>query len=146
MQDPTITLRKLLVDNWSLSSPLSTSEVKFSTGWYDKALENPQVTITPLYVNMRPAELGYGWIRFEAVYSIDIWVVQQKATGKGPGTARSWLHSIFQEVVRILKASLKGNTDIDWVIMEEQARRLDEPTRTPPILRWSIQVKVIYHI
>ena len=146
MQDPLITLRNLLKDNWSLISPNSTSEIKFSTGWYDEDVLTPQITVTELYDDDEPFELGYGTIRIYAVYQIDAWVTVELDTGKGKGLAKDSIRKMQMEIRRIFKNNLTGLEGLRYVMSNQRGRRIDEPDAVPPRLRWSKDIQVIYDI
>lgn len=146
MQDPLITLYTVLKGEWGLSGDLAEANIRFSTGWYDKDFAAPQVTVTEAFSHDNPFELGYGVIRVYGTYQIDCWVTVLRATGKGPGKAKQHKWDMREEVKRILKANLTGLTDLRYVILEQTGRSLDEPDRSPPVLRYSLQVSVLYDI
>lgn len=60
--------------------------------------------------------------------------------------AKTYKWAMRQEVKRILKANLTGLGDTYLMILRDVGRSLDEPDATPPILRFSQSVGIIYDI
>ena len=118
--------------------------ITFSTGWYEATTELPQVTVTEFSAIDRPFQLGYGVIRVDAMYQIDIWVKAIRATSRGRGVAKAWLWAIRQEVKTILRGHLTGLTDLAYLVLNQTGRRLDEPDRA--LLHFSQLVLVQYGI
>ena len=135
-----------LKEEWSLTGDLIVGNIKFSTGWYESEILTPQVTVTLAMDDDEPFELGYGVIRVNAIYEINIWVSLVKTTGKGPGKAKAYIWDMQEEVKRILKANHTSLTDIAEIVLNQAGRRLDDLTLDPPILRWSKEVLVLYNI
>jgi len=146
MEDPLTNLYTCLKNGWGGAIVPAEADIRFSTGWYDKNIGTPQITITELATVDRPLDLGYGTVRVDVVIQIDIWVTISRATGAGPQLAKEYKWAMRQEVKRILKANLTGLTDIDLLILNDTGRSLDEPDATPPLLRFSQMVGVIYGI
>ena len=146
MQDPAITLIACLVDNWTLSGDLASDKIKFSTSWFDEDEVMPQITVTPILESDIPFEIGYGVIRLFTVYQVDIWIRVIKDTNKGRGVAKKWRWDCKEETLKIIKANMKGLTDIKYLFLNQIGRYLPEPKRTPPVLRFSQPVEVIYDI
>lgn len=146
MQDPLVTLYSLLKTNWSLTGDLLPDNIQFSTGWYEEDFEGPQITITEISDRNEPFELGYGKIRVTATHQIDIWVPILRTTAKGPGLAKQHKWAMREEAKRILKANLTGLQDLRYIVLDQTGRNLDELDRSPPILRYSFDVSVIYDI
>jgi len=146
MDDPLVTLYAALKAQWGGAIVPAEADIRFSTGWYDKNIATPQITVTELAALDIPLDLGYGTVRVDAVLQIDIWVTISRATGAGPQLAKEYKWAMRQEVKRILKANLTGLTDIELLILNDTGRSLDEPDATPPLLRWSQLVGVVYGI
>lgn len=149
MQDPLITLFDLFKSGWTGaggSGDISEANTRFTTGWYDQGYEQPQLTVTELLENYEPFETGYGVVQVDAVYQIDWWITVQRATAKGPGVAKKNLWDGKEIIRTLLRANLTGLTDLRLVIMNNQGSRLDEPQASPPLLRWSLRIAVIYNI
>ena len=136
----------VLLAQWGALIVPAAADIKFTTSWFDKNVKTPQITVTEINTLDRPLDLGYGTVRVDAVYSIDIWVTILRATGKGPTLAKTYKFAMRQEVKRILKANLTGLTDIDLLILNDTGRSLDEPDSTPPLLRFQQFVGVKYDI
>jgi hypothetical protein len=146
MEDPLISLYAALLAQWGGGIVPAVGAIRFSTGWYDKDLDTPQITVTEVSTLDRPLELGYGTVRVDAVYQVDIWVTIQRATAEGPTLAKTYKWAMRQEVKRILKANVTGLGGTKLMILRDLGRSLDEPEATPPILRFSQNVAVIYDI
>ena len=155
MQDPLITLRAAIIADWNgntdLDSDIDTiggtdKEVLCSTGWYDEDFQGPQITITEITASDTPFELGYGTVRVFAIYQIDCWSPILRETGKGPGEAKKWKWQMRSEVKRIVKANLTGLTDLNYVVLDQTGRSIDELDRDVPVLRYSLQISVIYDL
>jgi len=147
MQDPLITLYDVLLADWDdITVVPVAANITFTTGWYDKSIATPQITVTELATVDRPLDLGYGTVRVDAVYQIDCWVTISRMTGAGPQLAKEYKFAMRQEVKRILKENLTGLTDIELLILNDAGQSLDEPDGAPPLLRFSQMVGVIYGI
>lgn len=147
MQDPAITVRNCLYENWFQSGDYDRTNIKFSTGWYDEDEESPQITVIEAFTDDVPFELGYGVVRVLAIYQVDIWVrIKKFETGKGRGHAKKWKWALREKAKDILKANMTGLTDLRYVWLDQPGRSLDDLKGTPPLLRWMQQVSVIYDI
>ena len=146
MQDPLITLYSLLITEWALTGALLDENIRFSTGFFEEDFEGPQITISEISDRNEPFELGYGKIRVTARHQIDIWVPVLRTTAKGPGLAKQHKWAMREEVKRILKANLTGLQDLRYVVLDQTGRNLDELDHSPPILRYSLDISVIYDI
>lgn len=120
------------------------ADIRFSTGWYDKSVDLPQVTVTESSDLDEPFELGYGTIRVYAIYYVNVWVKILRTTAYGSDIAKTWIWAMRQEVKRILKANLVGLTDLQYVVLDKLGVRRDEPERD--LLRWQKAVSVIYEV
>ena len=151
-QDPLVTLYSLIDTEWSVSDTdldtiggADSDEIHLSTGWYDEDKKNkPQITITEITSHDTPFELGYGVVRVYGIYQIDIWIPIFRNTSKGPGLAKKWRWTLREEVKRIVKANLTGLTDLNYVVLDQTGRSIDELDRDVPVLRYSLQISVIY--
>jgi len=147
-EDPAMTIRNILKDNWSLATGASADEVKFSTGWFDQKYKQPQITVSEISDDPEPWELGYGTIRVFAIYQVDCWVtvVKMGTAAKGVGIAKKYRWWMKTEVRRILKEQLTPGGDLKYIVLDQPGRNLDEPAGTPPRVRWSQDVLVVYEI
>ena len=147
MEDPLITLYDELLAEWDDVTVIPiAADIRFSTSWFDKDIQSPQITVTEVSTLDIPFDLGYGTVRVDAVYQVDIWVVIQRATDKGPQLAKEYIWAMRSEVKRILKAAHTGTGDIDLLLLNDIGRELDEPDATPPILRYSQRIGVVYSL
>lgn len=146
MQDPTITLYSALKAQWGGAIVPAAADIRFSTGWYDKSIATPQITVTEISTVDVPLDLGYSLVRVNAVFQIDCWVSILRAIDAGPQLAKEYKFAMRQEIRRILKENLTGLTDLELLILNDVGRSLDVPDATPPILRFSQNVGVIYSI
>jgi len=146
MEDPLTTLYAALKAQWGGAIVPAEADIRFSTQWFDKDIVTPQITVTEVSTLDIPLDLGYGTVRVDAVYQIDIWVTISRATDAGPQLAKEYKWSMRQEVKRILKANHVGLTDIELLLLNDMGRSLDEPDATPPLLRFSQMVGIIYDI
>jgi len=148
MEDPLVSLYAALLEQWEDAGAIvpATADIRFSTGWYDKDLDTPQITVTELSTLDRPLDMGYGTVEVDAVYQIDIWVTISRATGAGPQLAKEYKWAMRQEVKRILKANLTGLGGTKLMILNDTGRSLDELDVDPPLLRFSQMVGVVYDI
>lgn len=147
MQDPLISIYDELLAEWDDVTVVPVkANITFSTSWFDKDIKTPQISITEIVTSDVPLDLGYGTVRVNAVYQIDCWVTVLRATGKGPQLAKEYMWAMRSEIKRILKAAHTGLTDIELLLLNDIGRSLDEPDATPPILRFSQMVGVIYDI
>ncbi len=145
-QDPLITLYAALLAQWGGAIVPATADITFTTGWFDKDINTPQITVTEIVSSDIPFDLGYSTVRVNAVYQIDVWVTIQHLTDEGPQLAKEYKWTMRQEVKRILKANHTGLTDIKLLLLNDIGRSLDEPEATPPILRYSQRFGVLYNI
>ncbi len=146
MQDPLVTLYAALLAQWGGAIVPAVGAITFTTGWYDKKIKTPQITVTEIVTSDVPLDLGYGTVRVNAVYQIDIWVTISHTTDAGPQLAKEYKWAMRQEIRRILKANHVGLTDIELLLLNDVGRSLDEPDATPPILRFSQMVGVVYDL
>lgn len=146
MIDPLITIYDVLLAQWGGAVVPATADIRFNTGWFDKNIDTPQITVTQIVASDVPLDLGYGTVRVNAVYQIDIWVTISRATAAGPQLAKEYMWAMREEVMRILKANHTGLTDLELLLLNDIGRSLDEPDATPPILRFSQRIGVIYDI
>jgi len=141
-----ISIRGVLYDNWALTGALAKANIRFSTGWLEEDAEFPHITVTEVMSLDEPFELGYGVVRVSGTYQIDCWVQISRETAKGPGLAKAQRWAMVEEVKRILRANLTGVGDLQYVVLDQLGRSLDEVDRSPPLLRYSLQVSAIYDV
>ncbi len=146
--DPLLLLLSLLKDNWSLTeSGLSSSDIKFSTGWYNSSIQMPQITITP--ASSRKFLLTVGdkpLYQFQDTILINIWVRPKQDSNTSLGWAKHAEYEIRQEVERILRSGsrLPTKTTKEQFMYLGRWRTLDETDKRPVLLRSQLEVKDNY--
>jgi len=140
------TIYDILLAEWGGAIVPAVGDITFSTGFYDKNIATPQITVTEVSTVDIPLDLGYGTVRVDAVFQVDIWVSVLRATDSGVTLAKTYKWAMRQEVKRILKANHVGLTDIELLLLNDTGRSLDEPDATPPLLRYSQRVGVLYDL
>lgn len=149
IRDPILNIMLLLKNNWNLSeSGVSSSDITFSTGWYDNNLVTPQITVTPAYNRKAIQETGDKPLyKFEDTSFVNVWVRPKTESGKSLGWAKHADYVIREEVARILRTgSHIGVEDHNQEFMFMGPwRRLDETDVRPIVLRSLIEVKNNYY-
>lgn len=102
--DPILNVMLKLKDNWSLTGDLTGSSVKFSTGWYDGAIQLPQVTVTPGTARQRALSTGTPVYAVSEGIMVNLWVRPKQDSNTSIGWAKNAIYDIRQEVERILLA------------------------------------------
>ena len=132
MEDPKITLMNLLKEDWDEATV--GFKPKFSTDWYDRKEEMPQVVVSHVITPVRFLGIGQTPRRFDGDYAIDVW-------SKGDNDKR-WKMS--EEVDRIILAKQDSpGTDLNFVQVSNW-RDLDEVDVTPKIYRSQIMIRLLY--
>lgn len=107
---------------------------KFSTDWYDRKEEMPQVVVSHMITPSRFLGIGQTPKRFDANYTIGVW-------SKGDNEKRN---KMIHEIDRILKENFDAlGLDIDIAHISSW-RDLDEVDVTPKIYRSQILVRLLY--
>jgi len=130
--DPKRALVNLLSENWA--EKMVDFTPKFSTDWYDRKEEMPQIMVSHVVTPSRFLGIGQTPRRFDANYAIDVW-------SKGDN-AKRW--KMVKEVDRIIAEKQRNlGTDLDFVQVSNW-RDLDEVDVTPKIYRSQILVRLLY--
>lgn len=149
-QDPKITILNLFEDNWDNTNTSLASDPVFNTGWVNRAIQTPQVTI------LEPQEVpsSGGTTGFRAI----------DPTGAGP--IKSMLGRILvicwsdremssvnpkkltwemsEEVKRITKANLLSiGNGLEWVSWMGREERVDAGME-PPLFRYDNELNYYY--
>ena len=170
-RDILINILKLLKDSWSLTedgSPvgvfsltnfssqfsksqltltaypnLSSTNLAFSTGWYNESIAMPQITITPLASTKGVLSCGsdplYGYTNY---VNVDIWVRPLQDSGKSIGQAKWAEYNIRREVERILRSGSRIGSQYnneEFIYFGKRSHR-DEIDKRPVLFRTTIQV------
>jgi len=130
--DPKRALVDLLSENWA--EKMVDFTPKFSTDWYDRKEEMPQVVVSHIITPSRFLGIGQTPKRFDGDYAIDVW-------SKGDNTKR-W--KMIREIDRILlERQADPGIDLDFIQVSNW-RDLDEVNVTPKIYRSQILVRLLY--
>jgi len=170
-RDILINILKLLKDSWSLTEDgapvgvfsltdfsaefsksqltltpypsLSSTNLAFSTGWYNESIAMPQITITPLASTKGVLSCGsdplYGYTNY---VNIDIWVRPLQDSGRSIGQAKWAEYNIRREVERILRSGSRIGSQYnneEFIYFGKRSHR-DEIDKRPVIFRTTIQV------
>lgn len=130
--DPKRALAKLLSDGWA--EKMVDFTPKFSTDWYDRKEETPQVVVSHITTPTRFLGIGQTPRRFDGEYAVDVW-------SKGDN-AKRW--KMIKEVDRIIAENQNSpGTDLDFLQVSNW-RDLDEVEVTPKIYRSQLLVRLLY--
>lgn len=131
-RDPKRALVNLLSDNWA--EKMVDFTPRFSTDWYDRKEDMPQVVVSHIITPSRFLGIGQTPKRFDADYAIDVW-------SKGDN-AKRW--KMIGEIDRILLEKQNDpGTDLDFVQVSNW-RDLDEVDVTPKLFRSRLHVRLLY--
>jgi hypothetical protein len=151
LTDPLITLRNLIINNWSLTDSdldtigASTKDIVCTTGWYDSALpQKPQICIVQAAENPIETYLGYTHVYAQALYDIHVWIPISRVSNAGAGLAKKWLYAVRREVQRIILAHKNGNSGIDELFWYD-GRVVPEPDVDPPVLHYVVTVQLRWY-
>lgn len=136
-EDPKKTLMTLLSSNWDDAGVGFTP--KFSTDWYDRKEEMPQVVISHMITEQRflglTADPTAASQKRTGIYAVDVW-------SKGD-QIRRW--KMIEEVTRILKAKCNApGGDLEFIRIIS-LRDLDEMDVSPKIYRTQTLLEVLYY-
>ena len=147
MNDPVMSLKSLLEDNWV---PANTSSITpdISTGWYDLAAKRPVVTLTdPVDTPVSNGQVKFFGIvqngspnqYMMSTLALNVWVTRTTAT-MNPKQLR---FEFVQEIQRILLAKFEDITDLDFVAWGGGFGQVDSKTK-PPTFRYIAEVQYGY--
>jgi hypothetical protein len=113
--DPLITLRNLIIDNWTVTdADLSTigdssKKVFCTTGTYDQNQPlQPQIAVAPVSCAVTENYISHNAVHSRELYDIHIYTPILRESGKGVGVAKKWLWILREEVKRIVNAKVDG--------------------------------------
>lgn len=145
--DPGISILAALKSDWSLAGTLAVDSIRFSTGDFDDPPTKPfTVTITEDYALNSIWELGYGTIRVDATYLIEVKVNVVDTSNKGRGKAKDHRFKLVQEVKRIIKANKTGFHGVWKMELRGRGRTRDQLKFNPPVLKYEQRLQVIYPV
>ena len=147
--DNTLILLRLIKNDWSpTESGVQSSDLTFTTNWYDSGIQMPQISIIPVDNLKEPMEAGSSPLyRNQDMFYINIWVRPETDSGKSLGSAKRKSYMIKREVERILRS---GSHITDGIANQEFAfkgrwQAMDELNLRPVILRDLIRVISNYY-
>jgi hypothetical protein len=147
IMDTILEMMLMLKNNWSLSPPLDTGSIFFTTGWYDTALAMPQVTVTPIGETF--VTIGAGatpLYKMQYTLAVNIWVRPDADSNKSIGSAKNKDWQMRSEVSRIIRnysmLEPTGMTRSGKWMMLGRWRKLDELKLRPVIFRSMFDIKV----
>lgn len=137
--DPILNVMLTLKNNWSLTdSGLSTSNIAFTTGWYDNNVSIPQVTVNLGSIGGTLIECGpTPMYQMADMIHIDIWVRPSSDSNKSLGSAKNQEYKLRKEVERILRSGSRisqGTGNEEFVAINNWSRTIDYSVR-PVLLR-----------
>ena len=149
--DPALAVMLNLKNNWGLTGDLTEDNIFFSTGWYDKAHAEPQISVRSISGLFEILETGLTpYYRKTTTLTINIWVRPKQDSNTSLGWAKKSIWDIKKEVERILegKAHLESRIDYDLDDFEKFGflrnwRVLDELNLRPVILRLQVEYIVV---
>lgn len=144
IQDPILSIMLLLKNNWNLSeSGLTSTDINFSTGWYDNNVAFPQITVTPVHsvktiLSMSDTPVYH----YRDGIHVNIWVRPFQDSNRSLGEAKDKEYKIRRETERILRTGshIGQYSNNEEFIYISRIRIFDETDKRPPILRSSIEV------
>ena len=147
--DNTILLLQLIKNDWSLTeSGVQSSDLTFTTNWYDSGIQMPQISIMPLDNLKEPMETGNSPLyRSQDMFYINIWVRPDSDSGKSLGSAKRKSYMIKREVERILRSGSHITNDgaNQEFAFKGRWQVMDELNLRPVILRDLIRVISNYY-
>ena len=138
MNDPKVTIKDLVSDNWDSDNTSSVTPT-FSTGWYDRKSLKPQVTFTD------PTEtpVSSGTVPFFGIVSggapsqylrctvaVNVWC-ERNAVDINP---KQCVYELKEEIKRIILENWDGIDDLDYVA-GNGSNEVVETDPPPPVFR-----------
>ena len=139
--DPVISVLTLLKNQWSLSDSDTTgSAIKFSTGWYDGSIIQPQISVRP--AGGTHTLLSLGTYPNSPVYlhtdtvSINVWVRPKQDSNTSIGWAKSTIYKLKEEIDKLLISGSHLDTeDYETYGIPRTWRVLDDTAVRPVVFR-----------
>lgn len=122
MNDPKLSIRNLIKNNWDASN---TSDIipTVSTGWFDTKNKTPQITVTnPTEVVFGGGPSGYTGMGstpsqyWDGSVNVDLWVTREDAGIKDAVNPKKFLFQMKKEVKRIIKAKYQDISDLQFIV------------------------------
>lgn len=144
IQDPKISIKDLIDNNWDTSNTSISSKPTITTGWWDNSNENPMVTIS----GAEESPIGGGTTGFSGIeptkelegsLQVDCWS-DRNATTVNP---KKLTFEFSDEVKRIIDENHDQATDLRYVTFLGRQERPDA-SETPTLYRYICTVGYDY--
>lgn len=164
-EDPLVTVRKILVENWDEDNTVLADVPRFQTGWYDFGSDDPQVTITNSDEGVveglhtgQTAATGAGGVHQirSGMMLVNCWSgTYDDMQGMGDGgediSPKQAAWDMAKEVHRIIQENASGTTDEDGnqqlqSLGAEDIRRIVDTDRDPAVFRYEVTVLYTYGV
>ncbi len=112
--DPILEVFLLLKNNWSLTGDLAGNAITWSTGYYDAAVETPQIVVRQVEGDSTPPlTMGASGAFYQDldVISIGLWVRPKQDNNTSIGWAKNAIYQFRKEVERICRSGSNLGTD-----------------------------------
>lgn len=105
--DSTLLILLTLKNNWSITgSGFSTSDLIFTTNWFNENLATPQVTITFNDSISKPSEMGPTPAYYSQEYiDVNVWYRPSSESNTSYGFVKNAMFQIKSEIERILRVN-----------------------------------------
>lgn len=158
-EDPTVTLWKLISNNWDVSNTSLADTPEIQTGWYDRGQKLPAICLTggeegainggdTGYTGWNPSN-GMGVQRLSGAVTIDCVAGTREdckgiASGGGDLNPKKVRWELYEEVARILMTYQTGG-DLRTLAPGEGTSIVDENAEvdTEPVYRRQLRVKYV---
>ncbi len=114
--DPVLEIFLLIKNNWSLTGDLATGSISWSTGFYDSALESPQIVVTQTSGDKsEPLSMGSSgsFYRDTDIVNVGIWVRPVQDSNTSFGWAKNATYKMRKEVERIVRSGSNLGQDVN---------------------------------
>lgn len=149
VQDPTLTIRDLLDDNWNTSNTSVSYKPAIHTGWIDTTANQPQITVTSATESASGRETPFSGIDPSGAGPIQTIVGTLKVNcwsnreAEGRVNPKKLTYEFSEEVKRILKANVTGATDLRYIGYMGRTLRVEEESESV-WFRYDISVWYVY--
>lgn len=151
MQDPVLTIKDLVKDNWDNSNTAISYDPDIHTGWHQEEANNPQVTASnpeesPIrggatgYAAMDPTGSG-GVQELDGTVNVDCWSDREVESGVNP---KQLTFEFTEEVKRIVKANQHSATDLRVIAYGGRTFVPPDSDENPPVFHYNVPVGYLY--
>lgn len=124
-QEPNVSVKKTLENNWDNTNTSANSDPKFHTGIYDENADEPQVSVTPVsetsieggdtgFTYIAPGSGEGGQVR-DGLLDVGCWADRNDAESVGSDFPKLLTYEFRREVVRILMNNQKSVTGLETI-------------------------------